>query len=43
MFADTTRYNVAYMDENAMMSILGKEGVYNDLSFMFEEVIPMTT
>ncbi len=37
LFSDTTKYNIAYFDEEMMMSILGMEGVYNDLSFMFEE------
>ena len=37
LFSDTTKYNIAYFDEDMMMSILGMEGVYNDLSFMFEE------
>ena len=37
LFSDTTKYNIAYFPEEAMMSILGMEGVYNDLSFSFEE------
>jgi putative ABC transport system permease protein len=37
LFSDTTKYNIAYFDEEMMMSVLGMEGVYNDLSFMFEE------
>ncbi|PKM67874.1 MAG: hypothetical protein CVU95_04295 [Firmicutes bacterium HGW-Firmicutes-2] len=36
-FSDTTKYNIAYMDEVALMSLLGMEGLYNDLSFSFEE------
>ncbi|PKM58612.1 MAG: hypothetical protein CVU98_00240 [Firmicutes bacterium HGW-Firmicutes-3] len=36
-FSDTTKYNIAYMDEVVLMSLLGMEGLYNDLSFSFEE------
>lgn len=36
-FSDTTKFNVAYVDENLLMTLLGMEGVYNDLSFTFEE------
>jgi len=37
-FSDTTKYNIAYMDEVTLMSLLGMEGLYNDLSFSFEEI-----
>lgn len=37
LFSDTTRFNVAYVSEELMMSMLGMEGVYNDLAFMLEE------
>jgi len=37
LFSDTTKYNIAYFDEEMMMSILDMEGVYNDLSFLFDE------
>lgn len=37
IYSDNTKYNIAYMDEDIIMSILGMEGVYNDLSFSLEE------
>lgn len=37
LFSDTTKFNIAYVDENIMMHMLGMEGTYNDLSFAFEE------
>ncbi len=37
LFSDTTIYNIGYFDETMMMSILGMEGAYNDLSFLLEE------
>lgn len=37
LFSDTTKYNIAYIDENIMMSMTGMEGAYNDLSFALEE------
>lgn len=36
-FSDTTKYNIGYVDEELMMNVLGMEGVYNDLAFMFED------
>lgn len=36
-FSDTTKYNIAYVSEDLMMTILGMEGAYNDLAFMLEE------
>ncbi|HHX61168.1 MAG TPA: FtsX-like permease family protein, partial [Epulopiscium sp.] len=37
LFSDTTKYNIAYMDEDTMMGTLGMEGIYNDLSFSFSD------
>jgi len=37
LFSDTTKFNIAYMDEKKMMSMFGMEGVYNDLSFTFDD------
>lgn len=37
LFSDTTKFNIAYVDENILMNMLGLEGAYNDLSFMLEE------
>ncbi len=37
LFSDTTKYNIAYVEEDFLMTILGRDGVYNDLTFMFEE------
>lgn len=37
LFSDTTKYNIAYVDENLLMTMLGMEGRYNDLSFALEE------
>lgn len=37
LFSDTTKYNIAYIEENTLMTMSGMEGVYNDLSFILEE------
>ncbi len=37
LFSDTTKYNIAYVNEALMMTMLGMEGVYNDLAFMLED------
>lgn len=39
LFSDTTKYNIAYIDEEIYMSITGMEGIYNDLSFQFDDGI----
>lgn len=37
LFSDTTKYNIAFIDEKMLMDITGLDGLYNDLSFALED------